>query len=333
MRIIDVARLAGVGVSTVSRVINDHPYVSAEKRTRVQAAIRELGYHPSGAARALSSGRTSAVYVGLTSLASNPMFERARGALEILSGTEFDPIVVKVATPEELDRFVEIRSLADRAAGILLIGISLDPEHVERLTEANVPVVAVAVPASGIHSVFVDNIEGGRIAARHLIELGHQRIAFVGDEEASGAPSRSSSDRQTGYRAELDDHGLSQHSEHTEPGLRTLEVTASMADELLKLVPRPTAVFTASDQLALDMLQAARAQGIRVPEELSIVGFQDLEAARYAGLTTVREPLFDSGACGGSLLLSLVREEEVPELDHELALELAVRETTGPPLS
>ena len=106
-----------------------------------------------------------------------------------------------------------------------------------------------------------------------------------------------------------------------------------MADELLKLVPRPTAVFTASDQLALDMLQAARAQGIRVPEELSIVGFQDLEAARYAGLTTVREPLFDSGACGGSLLLSLVREEEVPELDHELALELAVRETTGPPLS
>ena len=332
-KIIDVAKLANVGVATVSRVINDSARVSPGTRARVQAAVRELGYRPSGAARALSSGRTSAVCVVVTSLTRQPVFERVRGALDVLTGTEFDPVVATVATPEERDRFVELRTLTDRAAGILLIDVELNPEHVERLADANVPVVAIDVRSPGFHSVFVDNVEGGRIATQHLIELGHERIAFIGDQETGHAESRPSSDRHIGYRAGLDDHGLSYHPEHTKLGLRTPEVTASMTNELLNLAPRPTAVFTASDQHALNVLQAARSQGVRVPEDLSIVGFQDLEAARHAGLTTVREPLFDSGTYGARLLLSLVRDGDVPELDHELALELIVRKTTGPPVA
>ena len=332
VKIIDVARLANVGVATVSRVVNDSPHVSPETRARVQAAIRELGYRPSEAARALSSGRTSAVCVVVTSLTSQPVFERVRGALDVLSGTEFDPVVARLTTPEERDRFVEARTVTDRAAGILLIGVELNPEHVERLADANVPVVAVDVRSPDFHSVFVDNVEGGRMATQHLIELGHERIAFFGDQENTHAQSRPVSDRYTGYEAGLDDHGLS-HYPHTKLGLHTLEETAAMTNELLNLAPRPTAVFTASDQHAFDVLRAAHSQGVRVPEDLSIVGFQDLDAARHAGLTTVREPLFDSGTYGGRLLLSLLRDGDVPELDHELALELVVRTTTGPPVA
>jgi DNA-binding LacI/PurR family transcriptional regulator len=331
VRIIDVARMAGVGVATVSRVLNDHPYVSPDTRSRVQAAIDELGYHPSGAARALSSGRSTVVLIVVNALDGEPVFDRLRGALDVMSDTDFDPVVAMVGTPEELDRLVVERSSHDQAAGILLIDVGLNPEHVALLAEAGVPIVALGTRVLDVPSVLVDNFVGGRMATQHLIELGHERIGFIGDESAIDVRSPASSDHHAGFVTAMDSHGLSRDPKLIALGPRTPESTTSMTEALLDLEPPPTAIVADSRQHALGVLHATHAVGVRVPEELSIVGFQDGEAEWYAGLTTVREPLLESGIRAGRLLLSLIAEEVAPENLPELDLELVVRNTTAPP--
>lgn len=332
VKIVDVARLAGVGVSTVSRVLNDHPYVSSEKRARVHAAIDELGYRPSGAARALSSGRSSTVLVAVDCLDKEPVYERLRGILNALGDSDFDAVVAMIATTEDRDRLVARHTTNDKAAGVLLIDVALAPAQAAMLADANMPVVAVGDKAPSIPSVFADNVKGGRLATRHLIELGHERIAFLGDDKGSDVHSPFTYDRHAGHVAELDDHGVSHHSDLTRLGPPTPEATASMTQELLSLTSRPTAVIAATYQHALAALLATRSSGVRVPEELSIIGFEDGEAARYAGLTTVTEPMLQSGIYAGKLLLSLIHDQDPPDLEHELDLEFVIRETTAPPL-
>jgi LacI family transcriptional regulator len=272
------------------------------------------------------------VLVAVDSLDKEPVFERLRGVLDALRDTDLDAVVALIATAEDRDRFVARHTINDKAAGVLLIDVALGPTQAAMLADANVPVVAVGDRAANIPSVFVDNVKGGRIATRHLIELGHERIAFLGDDKGSDVHSPFTCDRHTGHVAELDDHGVSHHAELTRLGPRTPEAIASMTEELLNLASRPTAVVAATYQHALGALLATRSSGVRVPEELSIIGFEDGEAARYAGLTTVTEPMLQSGIYAGKLLLSLTRDQDPPDLEHELDLEFATRETTAPPL-
>ena len=175
----------------------------------------------------------------------------------------------------------------------------------------------------------MDDVAGGELATRHLVELGHRRVALIGDPPPEFRFDWSR-DRTRGYERALAAAGIEARADYVREGTRLPHVARAIAAELLSLPERPTAVFAASDTQAIGVLEAARSLGISVPGELSVIGFDDIEVAAYLGLTTVRQPLVESGRRGAKLLLDLLAGHQVGPLRELLPLELIVRGTTGP---
>ena len=317
-----------MGVGTVSRVINGSASVSEATRRRVLEVVAELGYEPNATARALSTGRTRSVGVIAPFFTRPSVIERLRGVAPMLAASGYQLVLFDVERPDQ--RTGVFRSLIGRVDGLLSISLAPPKAELRRLAAAGIPVVLVDQSHEEIPSVTVDDVDGGRLATNHLLELGHHRIAFAGDTVDGVHGASASSRRCVGYQRALSDAGvpvrpelvkLRPHGRHA----------AEIADELLALAKPPTAVFAASDLQALAMVEALEARGRRVPQHVSVVGFDDVELARYAGLTTVAQPLEDSGTRGAELLLSALEGEKVLQARQHLSLELVVRGTTAPP--
>ena len=323
-----VAQEAGVGVGTVSRVLNGSAAVSDTTRRHVLDVVAELGYEPNATARALSTGRTAAVGVIAPFFTRSSVIERLRGVAPALTGAGYQLILVDVERPEQRD--AAFRSLIGRVDGLLSISLPPSPADLERLTAAGVPVVLVDHAHDRLPTITVDDAEGGRLATVHLLELGHERIAFAGDTVDGVHGGSASSRRCVGYQRALEEAGVPLRPELVTLGPHDREAT-TMLDDLLSLADPPTAVFAASDLQGLAVVEAAREAGVRVPEDLSVVGFDDIELARYAGLTTVAQPLEVSGRRGAELLLAALDGRPVTEPRQHLPLELVVRGTTAPP--
>jgi len=192
-------------------------------------------------------------------------------------------------------------------------------------------VVLLDTRGDGVPAVVTDDVEGGRIATRHLLDLGHERIAFIGDEPDNPFGFTSSRDRERGYVEAMATGGAAVRPGYICHGPHVRSVARRLTEELLALQQPPTAIFAASDAQALGVLEAVRAGGRRVPDDLSVVGFDDVEVSGYAGLTTVQQPLYESGFRATSLLLEALDTGPLPPIEHELPLELIVRETTAAP--
>ncbi|HEY8527502.1 MAG TPA: LacI family DNA-binding transcriptional regulator [Acidimicrobiales bacterium] len=333
--IADVAAYAGVGAGTVSRVLNNSPRVSAETRARVLAAIEVLDYRPNPMARGLSRGRCQTLGAVVPFFTHASAVERLRGVMAGLDGSRYDLVLFNVESPVHRDEHLASLTRRDRADGLLIVSLPPPAADLDRLAAAGVPVVLLDARGHGVPAVVTDDVEGGRIATRHLLELGHERIAFIGDDPANPFGFTSSAERERGYRESLAEAGLAERPGDVAHGPHVREVARELAGQLLDRGGedgRPTAVFAASDTQALGVLEAARARGIRVPEDLSVVGFDDIEVSSYAGLTTVRQPLRESGRKAIGLLLEALTSEEPPPPEvHQLGLELVVRSTTAPP--
>ena len=323
-----VAQEAGVGVGTVSRVINGSASVSEATRRRVLEVVADLGYEPNATARALSTGRTRSVGVIAPFFTRPSVIERLRGVASLLASSGYQLVLFDVERPEQ--RTHVFRSLIGRVDGLLTISLAPPKSELRRLAAAGIPVVLVDQAHDSVATVTVDDVEGGRMATEHLLSLGHRRIAFAGDTVDGVHGASASSRRCVGYQRALSDAGVPLRPELVQ--LRPHgRMAAEIAQELLDLPAAPTAVFAASDLQALAMLEAVEALGRRVPDDLSVVGFDDVELARYAGLTTVAQPLEDSGTRGAELLLSALEGEDVLQARQHLSLELVVRGTTAPP--
>jgi len=328
-RIADVAALAGVGVATVSRVLNGHVGVRPSTRERVVEAIEALNYRPSSLARSLSLQRTMVVAALLPWFTNPSAVQRVRGIVEGLSGSAYDLMVFDIESEDRQRRAFELFDRGDRADGLLVVS-TLPPEaEVDRLSVAGVPCVLIDAVHPCFPSIAVDDVAGGEMATRHLIELGHRRIALIGDPPPEFR-FEWSRDRTRGYERALTWAGIEPRSDYVREGTRLPHVARAIASELLSLPERPTAIFAASDTQALGAVEAARSLGIRIPAELSVVGFDDIEVAAYVGLTTVRQPLLESGRRGAKLLLDTLAGRPVGPLRELLPLELVVRTTTGP---
>jgi DNA-binding LacI/PurR family transcriptional regulator len=327
--IASVAALAGVGVGTVSRVLNDSTAVSGSTRMRVLEAIEALDYEPSAAARALSTGRTSTIGVLAPFFTEPSVVERLRGVTQRLASSGYQVTLFDIELPEQGDAALRTLAVKGRVDGLLVVSLAPTGAQLERLEAAGIPIVLVDRRLEGVRAVFTDNVAGGRLATEHLLRLGHERIAFIGDTENGPFGFTASQARRQGYEAALRDAGVAAHREYLRRGPHRRDAARVAASELLTLAVPPTAIFAASDHQALGVLEAATMAGVDVPERLSVVGFDDIELARYCGLTTVAQPLEASGARGAELLLEALAGGE--PRSQELRLELQVRDTTASP--
>jgi DNA-binding LacI/PurR family transcriptional regulator len=327
-RIADVAARAGVGVATVSRVLNGRVGVRPSTRERVVEAIDALNYRPSSLARGLSLQRTMVVAALLPWFTNPSAVQRLRGIVDGLS-MKYDLMVFDIESEGRQRRAFELFDRGDRADGLLVVS-TLPPEtEVDRLRAADIPCVLIDAVHPSFPSVAVDDVAGGELATRHLVELGHRRVALIGDPPPEFRFDWSR-DRTRGYQRALAAAGVEVRADYVREGTHLPHVARAIATELLSLPERPTAVFAASDTQAIGVLEAARWLGISVPEELSVIGFDDIEVAAYLELTTVRQPLVESGRRGARLLLDVLAGRQIPPLHELLPLELIVRGTTGP---
>ena len=333
--IADVAAASGVGVGTVSRVINGAANVREVTRARVLKVIDQLGYRPSHLAAALSRGAQHSVAIVVPHLTRPSAVERLAGALAVLDAEGYDTVVCNADSPAQRDHFLAALTSKDRTDGVILMSLPISQHQLAAVRRAGVPLVAVDVTVRGVPNTVIDDSAGGRLAAEHLLSVGHQRIGFVGDVARRMTRSAfgftSSERRLTGYRQALADAGLQPCQSLVRLGPYGSATAESMATELLQLPDPPTAIFASSDTQAMGVLAAADRVGLQVPGDLSVVGFDDIELAALIGLTTVRQPLEQSGVEGARRLAALLRGEQVRPLRQVLDLHLVQRATTARP--
>jgi DNA-binding LacI/PurR family transcriptional regulator len=258
---------------------------------------------------------------------------RVASALAVLREHGYDTIVCNVDTPAERDRHLEALLPRHRADGVLGVSLPLSPAQLAQFAQAAVAFASVDAAASSQPQTIIDDVAGGRLATRHLIDLGHRRIAFVGDMAFGRPPAdlgfTSSAHRLRGYRQALTEAGLEVRADLIRRGPHDAAAAAELAAQLLKSADPPSAIFAASDTQAIGVLAAADRLGVPVPDQLSVVGFDDIESAAFLGLSTVRQPLAHSGAEGARRLCALLRGERVLPLRQELPLELIARASSA----
>jgi LacI family transcriptional regulator, galactose operon repressor len=327
----DVAARAGVGAGTVSRVLNNSPRVRPETRERVLAAIAALDYRPNPLAQRLSRGRCQTLGVVVPFFTHASAVERLRGVVAALDGRRYDLVLFNVESPLHRDEHFATLTHGGRADGLLVLSLPPPADDLSRLNAAGMPIVLVDTSAEGVPVVATDDIEGGRLATQHLLDLGHRSIAFIGEDPDNPLGFTASANREVGYEICLQNAGIQRDPRLTRYGPHDRDAAQQLAANLLAGEIRPSAFFTSSDVQAVGVLAAARELGMGVPEDLSLVGFDDIELSAYAGLTTVHQPLFESGHLGAELLLEALEGDAQPApVVHEMPLELVQRATTAP---
>jgi LacI family transcriptional regulator len=325
----DVAREAGVGIGTASRALTGSPLVAGATRARVQDVARTLAYHPSPAARALPSGRSHVLEIIVPLFTRSFYSEVLRGIEETLARSDYALVIRSIERPEERNRVFREARWPGQVDGGLLVSLTPTRPLLGHFRTAGLPLVLIDVEQPSLSSVSVDHEAAARLAIEYLIGLGHVRIALVGRAEdpfALDAPDA----RQRGYRAAWEEAGLQLRPEYQRTTDFSPEAGGAAMDRLLGLKQPPTAVFCASDTQAVGVLEAARRRGRRVPEDVAVVGYNDVELAQYLGLTTVRIPMRAMGKRGAELLLQTIGEPERPTEHIRLPTELVVRQTSAP---
>jgi LacI family transcriptional regulator/LacI family repressor for deo operon, udp, cdd, tsx, nupC, and nupG len=323
----DVARQAGVGVGTVSRVLNDSPLVKPDKRARVLEAIAALGFVRNPTAHSLSTGRSHAIGVIAPFFTSPSSAERLRGLTSGLSERGYWLLLADIESPAQ--RAAAFTDLAGRhaVAGLIVISIRPTDEEVDVLKRERRPTVLVDAVHRSLPHVATDDVLGGELATDHLLAKGHRRIAFVGDRLPAPFGLTSSERRLRGHRRALRRAGIAPERALERLGGHDREEAREVAAPLLELPEPPTAVFAASDVQAIGVIEAAERAGLRVPGDLAVIGFDDIEMATVLGLTTVRQPLRESGRRGAELLLAAIEGIKAPPAALE-PLTVIVRKTT-----
>jgi len=309
-RIDDVAKLAGVSTATVSRALRGLPEVSDETRSRVLAAAAHLGYVASPSASRLAGGKTHAVAVVVPRITRWFFATAVEAAEEELHRAGYDLLLYNLGGRERARRqLFQHGALHKRVDAVMLISTPLQPEDVDVVGGLGIPGVTVSsgTQVPGWSSVRIDDVEAGRSATGHLLALGHRRIAHISGDAADELAVTAHIDRHRGYEEALRAAGVT-----PDPTLRveaefTVAGGARATEELLCRVDPPTAVFAACDEMAMGAIAVLRQAGLRVPEDVSVIGIDDHDLAGAVGLTTVAQPAAEQGRLAAAMLLEPLR--------------------------
>jgi LacI family repressor for deo operon, udp, cdd, tsx, nupC, and nupG len=328
----DVAREVGMSTATVSRALRGMPRVSEATRRKVLEAAERLDYVASPHAVSLASGQTRAVGVVVPYVTRWFYGSVVHGAEELLRGAGYDLLLYNLAGDHDArHRVFSTHLLRKRVDAVLVLALTPTGEEVASLTRLGRPVAIVGGRVSGWSTVRIDDVATARTAMRHLLELGHRRIAYVGGSLENQLDFSAPLDRLTGYREAMAEAGLPVDRDWEVTGDFTVRGGSSAAQHLLALRPRPTAIFAASDEMAIGAIHAARRAGLRVPEDLSVIGIDDHEMAELFELTTVSQPAHEQGRLAARLLLDAIEADGAHEPQTiTVPTELVVRGTTAP---
>ncbi len=327
----DIARLAGVSKKTVSRVLNNSPFVREETRVKVNELMQEMGYTPDPQARGLAFRRSFLIGMVFDNPNAQMVVTMQEGVLAGLKGSGFE-LVVHACDRNAPDFLPEVSAFVERQklfGVILLPPISENNALVEILQERGCHYVRMAsavIDEPGNLVASTDSLATAE-AAKHLAKLGHTRIGFI-----AGPPGfRSREERRLGFLAGLKEHGIDLPAQYSIDGAYTYESGIAAAEKLLKLNPRPTAIFASNDEMAAGVYHAARQLGLSIPADLSVVGFDDTPVSRrlWPPLTTVRWPIHDMGRAAAQHLLNAASDQPADDDNAVFPAFLVERESTA----
>jgi DNA-binding LacI/PurR family transcriptional regulator len=332
----EVAQLAGVSTATVSRALSGNGHVSESTRERVHAAALQLEYVVSSNASGLATGRTK--NVGVVAPFVNQWFYGAviEGAQSALLSHGYDLTLYNLGGgADDRHSVFEHFLLRKRVDGVIAVSLELTQAEVARLLAMNKPIVGIGGPLAGVRTMSIDNVGVARLATEHLISLGHTAIAHIGGSQAYELDFHLPANRRAGYEAALTAAGIRIDPRLFESADFSLQGGYAAAKQLLgNPRKRPTAVFAASDEMAIGTILAARDLGLRVPADLSVIGVDDHELSDFFGLSTIAQ----FPALQGRMAVDMIMDQltpghrDVAAADTPLPFELIVRSSTARPL-
>jgi len=327
--IYDVAKTSGVSISTISRVLNSPDKVNPETRKRVMSSIDLLGFVPKAEARARALQHTSRIGV-LTPFFTAPSFvQRLRGVASALSRANYELVIYPVDSVEHLQGYISSIPIMQNVDGLIIMSLAIDDEDARRLHDNGIQTVLIEYSHARLNSIEIDDVYGGQLAARHLIERGHKRIAFLGDieppEKYAIHPVKS---RLQGFKKMLDETGIPLAKKYIRQAAYSQESSQQAALELLSMDQPPTAIFATADIQAISIMKIARQRKLRIPDDVAVIGFDDIDIAEYMDLTTVRQNLDESGRLAAEILLTHIVESDRTLQHIKIPLSLIERQTT-----
>jgi DNA-binding LacI/PurR family transcriptional regulator len=325
--IYDVAKHAGVSITTVSRMLNAPDKVNSKTRERVLAAIDKLSFVPKAEARARAMQHTGRIGV-ITPFFTAPSFiQRLRGIAETLSPENYELVIYTVDSSNHLQGYLSSLPLTGNLDGLIILSLPVGDTEVRRLIDHGLPTVLIEYPHPKLNCVEIDDVEGGYMATTYLLGKGHRRIAFLGDTDLPEYSIHPVSLRLSGFRRAVKEARIKLPDTFVRLAPYSQEQTRKVAKELLNLPEPPTAIFAATDFQALGVLKAAHELNVKVPEQLAVIGFDDLDMAEYADLTTICQHLDESGRLAVEILLSQVGSPSRPPRHVKIPLTLIERKT------
>ncbi len=327
----DVAKKAGVSVATVSRVLNSSPLVTEAARRKVLRAVKELNYQPNRAAQRLRAGRSRVIGLIISDI-QNPFFTSVVRGIEDVAYQHGYSLVLcnSDEDPEKEKLYINVMRSED-VAGVILASASEANPQVDDLIAHNIPIVAIdrQIDDRQIDSVLATNIEGARAAVAHLIELGHRCIGYIG-LPLTRTPGK---ERYEGYQRALSDHRLPVSSDYVRLADAKQPGGYASTRDLLKQQPCVTALFVANNLMTLGALDAIRERGLKIPDDISIIGFDDMPWANLLQppLTAIAQPTYELGQRAAELLLGRLKERNKPVTHEHLETRLIVRGSTSQP--
>ncbi|MGW8482346.1 LacI family DNA-binding transcriptional regulator [Microbacterium sp. NPDC055903] len=327
----EVAKLAGVSTATVSRALSGRGHVSAAARERVLAAADQLGYVVSSRASSLASGRTRNIGVIVPFLDRWFFSTVLSGVSDALMRAGYDITLYNITADRDVRKQVFDTALRrQRVDALIAVSIELDETETGQLLALGLPVIAIGGPNPRLDTMIVDNVAVARLATAHLLGLGHRDIAHIGANPEFDLDFHIPTQRRQGFERALADAGITPDPEFLEPADFTVEGGYRAAKQLLgRPGRRPTAVFAASDEMAIGAILAARDLGFRVPEDLSVVGIDGHELGEFFRLTTVDQFPIGQGERAAQAVLAKLEDAQPSAAHRELPYELIVRGTTA----
>lgn len=319
----DVAKLAGVSISTVSLALNGQPHVRAETKQKVLAAARRLNYQPNGIARDLKMSKTETIGLILPDLAGPFYSELIRGIQDITATNDYELVAMSAigVRPKSI-RYIQEK----RTDGMIMMSQQIDSSLIQQAARPDFPIILLnrEVSSDYVISVMIDNRKAAYEAVRFMLQQGYPEIAYLGGPE----DSPDNRDRFIGYRQALDEVGLTVEAKWCLQGDFTKEGGYKAAKRLTEGV-LPSAIFAANDEMAIGLMEGLQAAGIAIPEEVAVAGFDDIQLASYVrpALTTVRQPMYELGSMAAKLLFRLLKHGQANGESVVLETQLVTRDS------